>query len=888
MGQIIGSAAKPKRCNISKLSQLGTPAAGEYILVSSDNSMNAAGQGIFDCYIVGDGTTAATALSLHYDKTLIVKEQSYTIGASSIDNNGIKVSQGGYTMTDWVNIENVSTIHVFGYVASTRAPLAFYSAQSEDSFLSIVDKHYTVNEYITSANFPPNAKYVRACTRQSDNHGLVLFTEVADLAQINASKINELDEQQRIGCFFEGEGNTLVRQEIYNLIPNKTYKLVMKSATWQLPSAFVEGSGSIIGVSNFLNGTETTFYTIRYASQLKSEYVFTVPQDSDYISIFGRADYGVKVYYRLESVEQDAAKIVLRNGGIGNPSNAKKITTEIVPTYGHNRVMLNISRPPSSGYIYSIGYALTSSYNDIGTTAAKSTWEGYIIHVDALESNTLPMPVDLTDYPNAVGICFEVWEVVKNGSSQNTLRVDDFDDYPMTLNYQDFADGGVQSVYGRNIEKEVRLDAMCRLNRYEGGSPYKDFQVAISTDSHEDAVADANVISAVNDFGSIDAYVNCGDIMSSFLQPAPVAAFKTRFANLEKQGYIVIGNHDCGNSKVIPICGSHKDMYDCFIKPMVDAGFLASGEYTANLPYWYHDDATYKIRLIGLYEYDSPLDIDETYWRAIAYDSSLPNITGNTTYAVGDKVNAKKFGVYGWDGYTDYSFECVQACTTPSSPTAAGGVAPSYKVMRGTRVIRETQANWFVSTLLSTPANYGVIVIMHNPFSLAATTQNMKFSYPSGVVGSRWTQNLMQNDMIRDILVAFKNGASYSDNIVMTGDAAYMNTQGGGTYCYQLSANFANKNTGVHLLGVLGGHSHRDLVFKDATEDIYQVTPVCTATDKANAAEADIRRSTTDGIAKDSITCVSFYEGRIALAKLGVDVTDRGAARDYEVIELSE
>ena len=65
MGQIIGSAAKPKRCNLSKLSQLGTPAAGEYILVSSDNSMNEAGQGNFDCYIVGVGNVAATELPLH-------------------------------------------------------------------------------------------------------------------------------------------------------------------------------------------------------------------------------------------------------------------------------------------------------------------------------------------------------------------------------------------------------------------------------------------------------------------------------------------------------------------------------------------------------------------------------------------------------------------------------------------------------------------------------------------------------------------------------------------------------------------------------------------------------------------------------------------------------
>lgn len=64
MGQIVSAAAKPKRCNANQLSQVPTPADGEHILVSSDNSMNAEGQGNFDCYIVGDGTTAASALEL--------------------------------------------------------------------------------------------------------------------------------------------------------------------------------------------------------------------------------------------------------------------------------------------------------------------------------------------------------------------------------------------------------------------------------------------------------------------------------------------------------------------------------------------------------------------------------------------------------------------------------------------------------------------------------------------------------------------------------------------------------------------------------------------------------------------------------------------------------
>lgn len=89
MGQIVGGAAKPKRCNLNKLSQLGTPAAGEYILVSSDNSMNAAGQGNFDCYIEGDGTKAATALPLQRLDAALEEKVSQLGGSNeslSVDN----------------------------------------------------------------------------------------------------------------------------------------------------------------------------------------------------------------------------------------------------------------------------------------------------------------------------------------------------------------------------------------------------------------------------------------------------------------------------------------------------------------------------------------------------------------------------------------------------------------------------------------------------------------------------------------------------------------------------------------------------------------------------------------------------------------------------------
>lgn len=127
MGQIVGGAAKPKRCNLSKLSQLETPAAGVHILVSSDNSMNAAGQGNFDCYIVGDGKTAAIALPL-------IKTYANDVDEQPIIGSGKLVTSGGVaeTMTD--------KKYVFGGNLSVLP----------ESIISAQIKKNTLNELIAS------------------------------------------------------------------------------------------------------------------------------------------------------------------------------------------------------------------------------------------------------------------------------------------------------------------------------------------------------------------------------------------------------------------------------------------------------------------------------------------------------------------------------------------------------------------------------------------------------------------------------------------------------------------------------------------------------------------------------------------------------------------
>ena len=137
MGQIVGGAAKPKRCNLQSLSSLGTPAAGEYILVSSDNSMNAAGQGNFDCYIVGDGTTAATALELRFiEKEKFNKDISadctYTTNIAAVGSVG-----SAYTTTarpsnqGMTYIPNTgSKINITGYFYSISRHVEYIDANN--------------------------------------------------------------------------------------------------------------------------------------------------------------------------------------------------------------------------------------------------------------------------------------------------------------------------------------------------------------------------------------------------------------------------------------------------------------------------------------------------------------------------------------------------------------------------------------------------------------------------------------------------------------------------------------------------------------------------------------------------------------------------------------
>lgn len=175
MGQIVGGAAKPKRCNLNKLSQLGTPAAGEHILVSSDNSMNAAGQGHFDSYIVGDGQKAAIALELRRYKA---EELYYQInGGGGIYNIIVPFTEGTTSYRAAQNIYipkgtyNVSFANYSEFISSMTVYLT-YDDDTSGSF--------TLNALLKENTFVKNIKKVSfyGGNALKTGNGTIVFADV--------------------------------------------------------------------------------------------------------------------------------------------------------------------------------------------------------------------------------------------------------------------------------------------------------------------------------------------------------------------------------------------------------------------------------------------------------------------------------------------------------------------------------------------------------------------------------------------------------------------------------------------------------------------------------------------------------------------------------------
>ena len=725
--------------------------------------------------------------------------------------------------------------------------------------------HYSlIGREVTSADGLPLAEYGECKYRYFD----------AQLLVTRSSSISSSPNKDTVGQTLTISNRENGGTNIYTRSLNKDGSL-MQWTPWQM---VVSGDIAVVAPANDVNEKLTLLATELQTETSRAEGVEAEMKEN------------VEGLFDALGYKPDITPAI-GNGTQGNAGNANTVrTSSKIPGEVGKTYRIITDRPADEGCVYIYGYATYTSLEG-------ALYQNYSRVVEYSAKSTINY---VTLQEGEVGFSFVMSQLDTITGDYVPLRTSMLTGYTVTISVDNKVDElrsdvdkimKVPAVYQRNVDKEVPLAAMCR-HRKISAAPYKDYQMLLCTDTHSATMPLSNAVDALNSFITLDSLVLLGDYTAGYYEPNVLKNVGDTLKKAQKPFFLVAGNHDVGNSKFIGACASHEQIYDALVKPMIEAGCLKEGEYTEGLPYWYHDDATNKVRLIGIYEYDDPMDFDTTYWEPVEYSSSYANIKANTSYNVGDVVNSYAYGgSTDRQTYTKHSFRCVQACTTGSAYYNSWQ-APSYKILRGNRVIRQAQAQWFLDTLASTPANYGVIVMMHNPFSDSAATIEAKFSQSSGNYGYNLSQNEMQTDFVRNAVIAFIKGENYSENVIMKGDAAYLNTlaiepsasDDGYSYAYNVSKNFAVKNSGVAFFGFVGGHTHRDFVWKDAEKNVYQVTPCCATVQIDSSRNNDLARTLDDGPAYDSLTAVSFTASRIALAKIGVDVTIDGKARDYEVI----
>jgi len=121
----------------------------------------------------------------------------------------------------------------------------------------------------------------------------------------------------------------------------------------------------------------------------------------------------------------------------------------------------------------------------------------------------------------------------------------------------------------------------------------------------------------------------------------------------------------------------------------------------------------------------------------------------------------------------------------------------------------QTQITWFCNTLLSTPQDYGVIIVLH--------AQEEKASTPS--IMSAWNQTVTQYGGDEDTGNQYPNGIKSSsfepirkivDAFISNGSLNDTYTEGASNETITLSVDFSTVATGVEFICYLCGHRHKD------------------------------------------------------------------------------
>lgn len=212
----------------------------------------------------------------------------------------------------------------------------------------------------------------------------------------------------------------------------------------------------------------------------------------------------------------------------------------------------------------------------------------------------------------------------------------------------------------------------------------------------------------------------------------------------------------------------------------------------------------------------------------------------------------------------------------------------------------QTQVSWFLNTLLSTPAGYGVIVAMHSPEdkidtpdSMSAWNQTINWDGNPEDTSGYAANGLYVNSMrpIKTIIDAFIEKTVIST----TYDENTVNGNNGETVT--INADFSTLADGVEFICYLTGHRHKDNIgyLHTATNRQLCINIVCgnchypRVSGLSFSEGCDIPRGDS-GVTQDAfnVYAIDRQNGRVKIARVGSSVNFEGIERKFLLAQYKE
>ena len=271
---------------------------------------------------------------------------------------------------------------------------------------------------------------------------------------------------------------------------------------------------------------------------------------------------------------------------------------------------------------------------------------------------------------------------------------------------------------------------------------------------------------------------------------------------------------------------------------------------------------------------DTSFDVFSTYYSALAtkwnYLKASGTVTDKTYYY--KDFSAKKIRVISLDPYE-------KNLTTKKA----------YAMSQG-------QVDFFINTLKSTPADYGILVIMHSPEAYPNNTmpveaitgkedfypyRNITVDAPAGIAGTP----------LKDIVDAFISRTTISESFTQT-------ITGGTTETITISGDFTSGiNTGVEFIAWITGHTHSDIigVYKNTVNKQVMLNVTCGVcyygpSDYAYLCNGSDLPRGSFGVTQDAINLYAIDRAnkQIRIARIGANCTEALTKREAMIIDYAD